>query len=192
VDLGGYRDLGVPENDLPNREVTGSALNDLGVVVGSTSLTRNAGPLQPYKWTESTWVTVLPTFSSSYGYATSVNVVGTIVGASTDAQFGAIQAAAWPVAGGIVKLSPADPNPSVGVAINASGVVAGWSSLGTANHATVWVLTPGRGASAPTTSRPSRTPILSATAKSGPVACLSDARAVISKQLLIDCVVKSE
>lgn len=190
--LGGYRDLGVPENDLPNREVTGSALNDLGVVVGWTSLTRNAGPVQPYKWTESTGFTLLPTFSSSYGYATSVNVMGTTAGASTDAQFGAIQAAAWPAAGGIVKLSPDDPNASVAVAINASGVVAGWSSLGTANHATVWILTPGRGASAPTTSMRSRSPMSSPAAKSGPVGCLSDTRAIISKQLLIDCVVKSE
>jgi probable HAF family extracellular repeat protein len=189
--LGGYRDLGVPENDLPNREVTASALNNLGVVVGWTSLTRNAGPVQPYKWTESTGFTVLPTFSSSYGYATSVNVMGTIIGASTDAQFGAIQAAAWPVAGGIVKLSPDDPNPSVAVAINASGVVAGWSSLGTANHATVWMLGPGRGLSARATGSRLRSPMLTA-AKSGPVACLSDARAVISKQLLIDCVVKSQ
>jgi hypothetical protein len=191
--LSGYRDIGVPENDLPNREVTGAALNDFGVLVGWTWLTRNAGPVQPYKWTEKTGFTLLPSFSAStYGYATSVNVMGTAVGASTDPQFSAIQAAAWPQAGGIVKLSPDDPNPSVAVAINGSGIVAGWSSLGTATHATVWMLGPGRGAStAIVTSRP-RVPSFAAAMQSGPVGCLTDSRALVSKQLLLDCIVSRD
>jgi hypothetical protein len=151
-----------------------------------------SGTIQPYKWRDGTGFTLLPTFSSSSGYASSVNVMGTAVGASTDAQFGKIQAAAWPQAGGIVKLSPDDPNSSVAVAVNASGIVVGWSSLETANHATVWKLGPGRGASTPLVASHPGVPAFAAAMQSGPVGCLSDARALISKQTLIDCIVRRE
>ena len=111
-----FRDLGVPAgSDLGSAAVTGSALNDEGVVVGWTIPGPGTG-LQPYRWNARTGFTLLPTFAyefTPYGYARSVNLISTDVGASQDAQVGAIQAAAWPRAGGIVKLNADDPNSSV-------------------------------------------------------------------------------
>lgn len=196
----GYRDLGIPGSDSGAAQVTGSALNDWGVVVGWTSPSPANGT-HPYKWTERAGFTLLPTFSPTpgiYGYAQSVNLSGTAVGASLDAQLDAIQAAAWPGAGGIVRLSPGDPNPSVAVAVNAVGGVAGWSSLdccGAANHATLWRLGPGRGVTTATVAehtppQPLRAgPTGSQSARSGAVSCLADPQAVASRQLLMNCVV---
>ena len=191
--LTGYRDLGIPvEGELRSAAVTGSAINDLGVVVGWTIPNPDSGGMHPYRWAEGKGFTLLPTFSGFPTYASSVNSAGTAVGAGMDPKFGAIEAAAWPAVGGIVKLSPDDPNPSVAVAVNASGIVVGWSSLGTTNHATAWTLGPGRGASTPTVTSRSRSPVFTAATQLEPAGCLSDPRAVISKQLLIECIVRRE
>lgn len=195
----GYLDIGIPGSDLSTTQVTGSGLNDRGVVVGWTAAGGNSG-VQAYRWTNSAGFTLLPTFSpdpNTYGYALSVNLTGTAVGASIDGAIGAIQAAAWPGAGGIVKLSPDDPNSSVAVAVNVVGVVVGWSSLGAAaNHATLWRLRPGRGASPPPIASNPPAPVVTKArvvlqgARTGPVGCLSDRGAVLSRQVLINCVVK--
>ena len=58
----------------------------------------------------------------------AVNSGGAIVAAQEPAS-GSIVATTWPVAGGIVRLSRDDPNPSVAVAINNVGTVAGWATV---------------------------------------------------------------
>lgn len=204
--LTGYRDIGIPVgNRLASAQVTGAAINALGVVVGWTSPRGAFPPLHAYVWHERTGFTTLPNFSadtSSYGgYAEAVNLLGTAVGASEDPELGAIQAAAWPKAGGIVKLSPDDPNPSVAVAISGSGIVAGWSSLDccgfVGNHATLWKLGPGRGTTPPAATGVAASPnaaiarAWSESAQLGPVACLSNRAAVRSKASLVGCMVES-
>ena len=160
---GGYRDIGIPGSDLASAQVTGNGLNDRGVVVGWTAPSAGSGT-QPFRWADSAGFTLLPTFSpgpNTYGYGQSVNLTSTTVGASLDAAIGEIQAAAWPLEGGIVKLNAGDLNPSIAVAVNDNRVIVGWSSLdccGAANRATLWRLGPGRGASHPmTASRPAST-----------------------------------
>ena len=199
----GYRDIGIPPGyDLSKGVVTGIALNDLGVVVGWTNNNGATGRTDPYSWTDRTGFTVLPTFSpDGYGgYAQSVNLLGTAVGGSWDSQVGAFQAAAWPRAGGIVRLSPDDPNPSVALAVNLSGVVVGWSSADccglVGNHATLWRLGAGRGMSPSTLTGQASPPVVttasaaSGAIPSGPIGCLWDPHAVVSRQHLIECVVK--
>jgi probable HAF family extracellular repeat protein len=191
----GYRDLGIPGVD-PNTNVVGIGLNDAATVVGWVSVPGLG--LYPYRWSDSQGFTPLP--SASYGYAEAINSRGTAVGASWDPVYGAIQAAAWPAVGGIVKLSPDDPYPQVALAINDAGVVAGWSSkdcCGGENHATVWSLgaavtalpaviawntQPVGGSTPPTVSAPA----------SGAVACLTDARALVSREALFQCVSRRE
>jgi hypothetical protein len=120
-----------------------------------------------------------------------VNLPGTAVGAGFDPQFGTVQAAAWPIAGGIVRLNTDDPSASVAVAINQFGFAVGASSE-PAGHATLWKVGPGRGPNTPTITGRSHSPIFTAATQSGPAGCLSDARALISKQLLFDCIVSRE
>jgi probable HAF family extracellular repeat protein len=200
---GEARDIGIPSGDnLGRTQVTGAALNELGAVVGWTNFHGASFSIEPYLWTDRTGFTVLPTFPrdvpfAQYGYATSVNLVSTVVGAS-ETQLERIQAAAWPPAGGIVRLSPDDQNPSVAVAVNLLGVVVGWSSLDccgfTGTHATLWKLGPGRGVSPQPLTNLSSSVVSTATAASdppsGPIGCLSDRNAVMSRQHLIDCVVR--
>jgi probable HAF family extracellular repeat protein len=194
--LSGYRDIGIPTGyDVSFAQVTGSALTDGGMVVGWTSsVGPYAGAIQPFKWTDQKGFTILPTFCNC-GNAQSANSIGTVVGSSSGA-------AAWPAAGGIVKLSPDAVYTSTAVAINVSGLVVGWSVLDgntvPAIHATLWKLEPGRGVDPPMVSIQSSTADLSAAragslvVPSGPAGCLSDTRALISKQLLIDCIVSRE
>src|SRR5437762_12442707 len=95
--------------------------------------------MNPYRWSDGQGFTVLPT--GSFGYALAVNGRSTAVGARWDPVVQAYHAAAWPRAGGMIALSPNDPNPHIAVAINDPGAVAGWSSLdccGGENHATLW------------------------------------------------------
>ena len=196
---GGYRDIGIPSGG----DVTSGQVTETRSTTGASwwagrppapaaELTRSDGPTARGS----------PCFPHShlsshiYGYGQSVNLMSTTVGASMDAAIGAIQAAAWPLEGGIVKLNAGDLNPSVAVAVNDHRVIVGWSSLdccGMANHATLWKLGPGRGASRPMTASRPASPMLSTmrgirVARSGPVACLADRRAVLSRQLLVNCV----
>lgn len=194
--LTGYRDLGIPSgNNLSSAQVTGMGLNDLGIVVGWTSsVGPYAGTDQPFKWSDGTGFTILPTFCNC-GYAQSANSMGTVVGSSSGA-------AAWPVAGGIVKLNPDAMYTSTAMAINVSGLVVGWSALDgntvPSIHATLWKLEPGRGVDPSMVTIQSPSADLSAAmagsqvVSSGPVGCLSDAHALLSKQLLIDCIVRRE
>jgi probable HAF family extracellular repeat protein len=196
----GYRDLGTPGTD-PNVNVTGNDLNNAGTVVGWIS--GNGVGVSPYRWRDNEGFTVLPTFSSlaSYGYATAVNARGTVVGASFDRQYGAIQAAAWPKGGGIVKLSPDDPHPNIAVAVNAAGAVAGWSNLGGApNHATLWRLGPDEGLKrfsvvakrGDAAGAPGSAAFASADMAPGPESCLTDTRALITRQTLFACIIDND
>lgn len=185
----GYRDLGTPGID-PNTNVVGLGLNDAATVVGWVSVPGLG--LYPYRWSDNQGFTTLP--SASYGYAVSINARGTAVGASRDPVYDAIQAVAWPRAGGLVKLSPGDPYPQVALAINDAGVVAGWASkdcCGGENHATVWTL----GSTVNALNAPpvaGSAPPAASTAVPGTIACLTDARALVSREALFACVVKRE
>ena len=180
----GFRDLGTPGND-PNTLVNGNAMNETGTVVGSTDIF-GVG-LRPYRWSDREGFTVLPAGSTSFALA--VNARATAVGASSDPDGAVARATAWPRGGGVITLSPDDPNPSIAVAINDGGTVAGWSALdccGFENHATVWsfgsslvaVKPPGH-------PHPPHPPKLTA---SGFTACLSDRRALRSRAALFACV----
>lgn len=186
---GGYRDLGTPGDD-PNTTVAGLGLNDVDAVVGWVSV--GGFGVLPYRWCAAFGFTLLPALS--YGYAIAIDAGGTAVGASWDPTHDAIQAVAWPAAGGFIKLSPDDPNPQVAVAINDAGAVAGWSSMDGGhgeNHATLWTLGAGGSVVAGATPRPTGTPPALADAP-GTVACLSDTRALVSRDALFACLVESE
>jgi hypothetical protein len=78
--------------------------------------------------------------SAKFAYAASVNTTGTAVGAALEPTSGSIVATLWPATGGIQRLSPDDANPSVAVAINRGGTVAGWAAIASGvNHAVIWV-----------------------------------------------------
>jgi hypothetical protein len=69
-----------------------------------------------------------------------VNASANTVGAALEPRSGSIVATLWPVSGGIQRLSPDDPNPSVALAINRAGTIAGWASVASGvNHAVIWV-----------------------------------------------------
>lgn len=133
----GFQPLGVPHND-SQASVTGLALNDSRTVVGWTD---GSAGLAPYRWSPLAGFTVLPNYpSAAYAYATGINASGATVGAALEPTSGSIVATLWPAGGGILKLSPDDPNPSVALAINRGGTVAGWASVtGGVNHAVIWV-----------------------------------------------------
>ena len=185
----GYRDLGIPGTD-PETNLSGLGLNSTGTVVGWVS--GNAGSTSPYRWKDNRF-TLLPTFShSGYGYGVSVNIAGAAAGASIDPRYGTIQAAAWPKGGGIVKLSPGDPHASLAVVINDAGAVAGWSSLATGqNHATLW--TPGSDKGSASLSVDAGSPAISRSVTASPAApCLTDTRALGSRQALFACIVEND
>jgi probable HAF family extracellular repeat protein len=198
----GYRDIGLPQgDDLSSGQVVSLAINDLGAVVGWTSPHGAFPPTQPYLWAHRAGFTVLPNFtddpSGQGGYAQDLNYLGTAVGASWEPDDG-FQAAAWPRAGGIVRLSPDDSNPSVAMAVNGTGVVVGWSSLDCCGflgtHATLWKVGPGRGTTpAPVAAASSSRSAAAArawaeTAEHGPVTCLSNPSAMLSKARFVGCV----
>jgi uncharacterized membrane protein len=129
--------VGLPDNN-SEASVTGLALNDDRTVVGWTEL---SGVVSPYRWTALSGFTVLPNYSlSTYAYAAGVNAIGYVVGAALEPTSGSIVATAWPASGGVIRLSPDDPSPSVALAINRRGTVAGWASVsGGVNHAVIWL-----------------------------------------------------
>ena len=190
----GFQPLGVPAKD-SEASVTGLALNENRTVVGWTQGLRG---LAPYRWTVGTGFTVLPNYpSATYAYAAGVNASGSAVGAALEPISGSIVATLWPASGGILRLSPDDPNPSVALAINRGGTVAGWASVGGGvNHAVIWVpysqstkqQTAGLNESANSTSPPSGPTEVSAPSEG----CLKRMHSLASRQALFACVMEAD
>ena len=188
----GYRELGTPEAD-STAVATALGLNVGPTVVGWART--NALGQRPYRWAEGEGFTILPTVAG--GYATSVNVPGTAVGAAWDPVVRAYQATAWPRSGGAIRLSPDDANPQIATAVNDGDVVVGWAAqTGGGNHAIVWLLGPGGGLRF---SRAASKPVVSvgtvrrvdAVASAAATACLSNTEALLSRGALFDCVNRS-
>ncbi len=190
----GYLSLGVPHDDFET-SVTGLAINNVRTVVGWTE---RLGAVVAYRWTPATGFTVLPTYSSAmYAYAAGVNDGGNTVGAALEPA-GSIVATLWPATGGVQKLSPRDPNPSVALAINAAGAIAGWATVpGGANHAVIWqpvplLSNPQLGTSDPSLSadlRSAREPQSPLASSAG---CLKRIQSLQSRQALFTCVIESD
>ena len=185
----GYHSLSTPAGDSESN-VAGLGLSETGTVAGWVTSGASTGVI-PYRWTAGTGFTLLTRYStgsSGYGYATAVSSSGTAVGASFEPASGSIVASTWLANGAIVKLSPDDPNPSVAVAINDPGTIAGWAAVSNGvNHAVIW--------------KPSsqvspviiRTPTSVAARISTPSAsCLADPRSITSRQALFACVVSAD
>jgi probable HAF family extracellular repeat protein len=185
----GYRPLGIPGTDR-EANVTGLALNETGTVAGWIT-SGTASGATPYRWAPGTGFTILANYSSEssrYGYGTAVSSNGTVVGADFDPASGSIVASKWLGNGAIVKLSPDDPNPSVAVAINSQGAIAGWAAVSSGvNHAVIWQ--PSSQASRMDMRAPNSAPARVSTA-SAP--CLANARSIVSRQALFACVVEAD
>jgi hypothetical protein len=190
----GYHPLGTPVGD-PEASVAGLELNQTGTVAGWVGPGAAVGTI-PYRWSAVMGFTLLANYStgsSGNGYATAVNSSGTVVGADFEPVSGSVVASTWLADGAIVRLSPDDPNPSVAVAINNPGTIAGWAAVASgANHAVIWQ--PSSQASGvilrPSTSVSvgGSTPRVS-TASSP---CLANARSITSRQALFTCVIKAD
>jgi len=193
----GYLGLGVPGND-SEATVTGLALNETATVVGWTVSGRQDGST-PYRWAPTTGFALLAHYpnagpGSGYGYATAVNSSGTVVGADFEPASGSIVASTWLASGGIVKLSPGDPNPSIAVAVSNPGTIAGWAAISSGvNHAVIWkpssqasptAIVPAFDIQAPTT--------VATRVSTASAPCLSDPRSIVSRQALFACVVKAD
>ncbi len=184
----GYRPLGTPGGD-PEADVTGLALNETGTVAGwfSDATSRTI----PYRWEAGTGFRLLANYStgaSRYGYATSVSSNGTVVGAAFDPASGSIVASSWFANGTIVKLSPDDPNPSLAVAINNTGTIAGWAVASNGvNHAILWQ--PSSQVSRVALRAPTS---LTARVSTASAPCLADTRSITSREALFACVVKAD
>jgi len=183
----GYVPLGAPGN-ATEADVTGLALSELGSVVGWATTGRGGIPAA-YRWSPESGFTFLAHYAgtgSTYGYATALNATGSIVGAALEPSSGSIVATIWPAAGGITRLSREDPNPSVAVAINNPGTIAGWATVSNGgNHAVIWspVTSSSRAITSGTTARRMSTASAS---------CLGDVRAITSRQALFACVLESD
>jgi probable HAF family extracellular repeat protein len=184
----GYHGIATPGLD-PEANVTGLALNEKGTVAGWTTLGTSSST--PYRWTLGTGFTLLKNYStasSGYGYATAVNSKGTVVGADFDPSSGSIVASKWLSDGAITKLSPDDPNPSVAVAINSQGAIAGWAAVSNGiNHAVLWQ--PSSLSSLAAVREPASPQVRVSTA-SAP--CLANPRSIASRQALFSCVVEAD
>jgi probable HAF family extracellular repeat protein len=191
----GYDPLGTPGND-PEANVTGLALNETGTVAGWATAASASGTT-PYRWDSNSGFTLLANYatgSSSYGYATAVNSNGTVVGADFEPASGSIVASRWLASGGIVKLSPGDPNPSIAVAISNLGTIAGWAAVSNGvSHAVIW--TPSSQASptaiAPAFGMQASTSVTSRVSTAS-APCLANPRSIISRQALFACVVNAD
>jgi hypothetical protein len=182
----GYSALGLPGSDA-EESVVGLGLNESGTVVGWTAA--NAGSANPYRWSAGGGFTRLSNYSttaSAYGYATAVNSSGTAIGADFEPGSGSIVASAWVASGSIVRLSPQDPNPSVAVAVNDAGTIAGWAAVSNGvNHAVIWK------PAAPSSGAGLRVPTsVAIRASSASSACLTSPRSITSRQALFTCVTK--
>jgi probable HAF family extracellular repeat protein len=185
----GYHALGTPGSD-PEANVTGLSLNETGSVVGWATSGNTNGTI-PYRWSAGTGFTFLANYSpgsSGYGYATAMSSSGTVVGADFEPGSGSIVASMWLASGAIMKLSPDDPNPSVAVAINGAGTIAGWAAVsGSVNHAVIWK--PSLQASPAVMRAPTSVAVRLSTA-SAP--CLAAASSITSRQALFTCVVNAD
>jgi probable HAF family extracellular repeat protein len=190
----GYRALGTPGGD-SEANVTGLSLNETGIVAGWVTSGSTSGTT-PYRWAAGTGFTSLANYSSGssgYGYATAVNSNGTVVGAGFEPASGSIVASTWLANGKIARLSPDDPNPSVAVAINNPGIIAGWAAVSSGvNHAVIWQ--PSSQASGvilrPSSSMSVGVSTLHVSTASSP--CLGDPGSITSRQALFSCVIKAD
>ncbi|HEV7594180.1 MAG TPA: hypothetical protein VGO33_04210 [Gemmatimonadaceae bacterium] len=184
----GYHPLGIPGTDR-EANVAGLGLNETGSVVGW--ITYGTTSATPYRWAPGTGFTTLANYSSGnsrYGYGTAVSSNGTVVGADFDPASGSIVASKWLANGAIVKLSPDDANPSVAVAINSQGAIAGWAAVSSGvNHAVIWQ--PSSQSSRMDVRAPNSAQARVSTA-SAP--CLANARSIVSRQALFACVVEAD
>ena len=170
--------------------MTGLALNESGTVAGWVTSGAMDGA-KPYRWDAVTGFTLLANYSpagSGYGYAAAVNASGTVVGAAFQPASGSVVASTWLTNGTIAKLSPDDPNPSVAVAINNPGTIAGWATISNGvNHAVIWQPS---SQSSPVVMRPPTTVTARLSTASAP--CLSDPRSITSRQAIFACVIKAD
>ena len=187
----GVQRLGLPDND-SEASVTGLALNDDRTVVGWTQV---SGGVVPYRWTATAGFTILPNYSSAkYAYAASVNATASTAGAALDPASGSIVATLWPPSGGIQRLSPEDPKPSVALAINRGGTIAGWASVGAGvNHAVIWVPSSQLHKQQRTAAVISSTILASPSSRSeiqspSSDGCLKQMHSLTSREALFDCV----
>ena len=183
----GYRSLGTPDGSA-DVAVTGLGTNDNGTVVGWFA--RGEIGTTAYRWDVSTGFTLLPHYGSGAyraGYAMAVSGSGVVVGAEREPISGTYVATVWPTASTIVRLSPEDPNPSVAVAINGHGTIAGWAAISDgANHAMIWK----QGSTAVAARSPAAIP-LHASVATASSACVANVIALITKQRLTACAIKS-
>jgi uncharacterized membrane protein len=170
-------------------------LNENGVVAGWVT-SSSTGGTTPYRWAAGTGFTSLANYSSgssSYGYATAVNSNGTVVGAGFEPASGSIVASTWLANGKIVKLSQDDSNPSVAVAINNPGTIAGWAAVSSGvNHAVVWQPS---SQSSGVILRPSTSVsvgVSTARVSTASSKCLADTGSITSRQALFTCVIKAD
>lgn len=186
----GFRAVGTPGSD-PEANVTGLALNETGTVAGWVTSGARSGTI-PYRWTAGTGFTLLANYStasSGYGYATAVSSNGAVVGAAFEPASGSIVASTWLANGTIVRLSPEDPNPSVAVAINNAGTIAGWAAVSNGvNRAVIWKSS---SQASPVRMRaPTSVSAVRASTASAP--CLADPRSISSRQALFACVINAD
>jgi len=190
----GYRALGTPGGD-SEANVTGFSLNETGTVAGwVTSGAMNGAT--PSRWAAGTGFTSLANYStgsSGYGYATAVNSSGTVVGADFEPTSGSIVASTWLANGGIVRLSPDDPNPSVAVAINNPGTIAGWVAVSSGvNHAVIWQPSSQASGVIQRASTSVSVGVSTSRVSTASSACLANPRSITSRQALFTCVIKAD
>jgi len=190
----GYDPLGTPGND-PEANVAGLALNETGTVVGWVASAATWGAT-PYRWAAGTGFTPLANYStgtSGYGYATAVSSNGTVVGADFDPASESIVASMWLANGGIVKLSPDDPNPSVAVAINNVGTITGWTALSNGiNHAVIWKPSSQASGAALRPSASLTTGVFRSRVSTASAKCLADPQPIASREALFACVINAD
>jgi probable HAF family extracellular repeat protein len=203
----GARALGAPGSDPQRTEVTAQGVSGTGAVVGWSRLLLGDDPEVPpeppfpnfgshaYVWSEAGGFALLPEFAGggpSEAVGNDLNDRGDVVGSATPPEESAITAVAWPRGGAIVRLNTADPNPSVALAVNNTGIAVGWTSTdggaGT-NRATVWNLeqaVPAVARAVPkvTPRRGARTAVRTYT---GAAQCLQLRTRLVTKAALADC-----
>jgi probable HAF family extracellular repeat protein len=183
----GYVALGTPDDD-PAVGVIGYGLNDRGTVVGSVTNAQTG--VSPYRWDGGSGFTLLARLSVGYsvGHAFAVNASGTVVGIDREPNSGVSVATAWPPSGGIVRLSPGDPAPSIAIAINATGTIAGWAlALGGATHAVIWTPAVDMLGSRSAAATPMHDNASTATTR-----CVADVSSIMSRQKLTACVIEAD
>lgn len=188
----GWSALGTPGPDA-GVAVLGSGLSERGIVVGAV---QGFGPSEAFRWSRGAGFRILPSGvdPASFGGATAaaLNERGTIVGRVFDWSRGGATAVLWPATGGgVVLLSPDDPNTAVPVAINELGTVAGWATVADGvNHAVTW-----RAAASTTLAVRGAREVAPAAVRryaAGPAdACLASAETGATRQRLLACVARA-